>query len=495
MKKKTIVKLALSTIVIAAPAIGVSGVIANDGAASKDEVKLAKKAYGFAKKAEKALAKGDGVQAVILAENAVAIELNNLDYRGLLARAYMKEGRFQSAERTLMDVIELGQSDARTIVSLALTRIAQGKVDSAIALVEANQAKLPASDFGLALALAGEPKRGIAVLTEAIRSDNSTARTRQNLALAYALDGQWRNSQTMAVQDMPKDLADQRLVEWAQYARPGAFQTRIAGLLGVSPKEDMGQPVRLALNVVAGEVNVAAASQAPAAMAEAPVQPMAELAAVGPAPVETAVEQNTPFFAEPAVKVAVADQVSVPVNKSNITYVSKPVYSVTFAANKSAPLIKAPTGPAKSSGPVRVAEKASAKPVKLAMADTSEAAPRTVSGTHIVQLGAYYSAESAQKAWTQLKGKHDVLDGLSSASSVAVVNGKRYVRLAASGFGDFASANAACGKIKANGGDCVVKNVGGNGAVRLAAAKPKAKSMKVVSIASKTRFVRQIASR
>ena len=180
MKKKTIVKLALSTIVIAAPAIGVSGVIANDGAASKDEVKLAKKAYGFAKKAEKALAKGDGVQAVILAENAVAIVLNNLDYRGLLARAYMKEGRFQSAERTLMDVIELGQSDARTIVSLALTRIAQGKVDSAIALVEANQAKLPASDFGLALALAGEPKRGIAVLTEAIRSDNSTARTRQN---------------------------------------------------------------------------------------------------------------------------------------------------------------------------------------------------------------------------------------------------------------------------------------------------------------------------
>ncbi len=194
------------------------------------------------------------------------------------------------------------------------------------------------------------------------------------------------------------------------------------------------------------------------------------------------------------MKVAVADQISVPVNKSGITYVSKPVYSVNFASSNSAPLIKAPTGPAKASSPVRVAEKVSPQPVKMALADTNESAPRKVSGTHIVQLGAYNSAEGAQKAWTQLKGKHSVLDGLSSASSVAVVNGKRYVRLAAAGFSDFASANAACGKIKAKGGDCVVKNIGGEAPVRMAAAKPKAKPVKV-AIASKTRFVRQIASR
>ncbi len=495
MKTKTIAKLALSTLVVAGPGIGMSGVIAKDGAASKEEMAKAKKAFSSAQKAEKLLAKGDSAQAVLFAESAVGVELTNLEYRGLLARAYMKEGRFTSAERTLMDVMELGQVDARTIISLALTRIAQGKVDSAIALVEANQAKLPASDFGLALALAGEPKRGIAVLTEAIRADNATARTRQNLALAYAMDGQWRNSQVMAVQDMPKDMADQRLVEWAQYARPGAFQTRIAGLLGVSPKDDMGQPVRLALNVVAGEVNVAAAEQTPVSVAAAPAPSFNELSAVGPAPVEVAANSVVvPVIEAPVVQVAA---VSVPVRSvGNISYVSNPVYSVDFSGKKSVPLIKAQSGPAKTAtGPVRVAAKSAPKPVKLALADTEPTVQRKVSGSHIVQLGAYASAEGAQKAWSDFNRKFGVLSSYSSASSTAVVNGKRYVRLAASGFANAAAANAVCAQIKAKGGDCIVKNIGGEAPVRMAAAKPKAKPVKVVSIASKSRFVRQIASR
>ena len=35
--------------------------------------------------------------------------------------------------------------------------------------------------------------------------------------------------------------------QWAAFARPGAGATQVAGLLGVSPAEDPGQPVRLAL--------------------------------------------------------------------------------------------------------------------------------------------------------------------------------------------------------------------------------------------------------
>ncbi len=493
MNTKIIVKLALSTMVVAVPAIGVSGVVAKDGAVSKEEQKLAKQALASAKKAEKLLAEGNAKQALPFAEAAVAIDLYNLEYRGLLARTYMKEGRFQSAERTLMDVMELGKSDARTLVSLALARIAQGKVDSAIALVDANQSILPTSDYGLALALAGETKRGIAILIESIRSDTATSRTRQNLALAYALDGRWRDSQVMAMQDMPKDMVDKRIVEWAQFARPGAYQARIAGLLGVTPQDDQGQPLRLALNVVAGEVNVAAAQQAPVAVASA--QSMGELSAIGPAPVDVAVDNSAaPSFETPVVKVASAPTAG----SSNIIYVSNPVYAVDFAIKASAPLIKAQSGPSKTTNPVRVAAKpaakASAKPVKLALADTQQADQRKVNGTHIVQLGAYSSAESAQKAWADFNRKFAVLGGFTSASSSAVVNGKRFIRLAASGFGNLASANAVCAQIKAKGGDCMVKSIGGAAPVRMAAAKPKAKPVKV-AIATKSRFVRQTASR
>ena len=82
-----------------------------------------------------------------------------------------------------MDVMELGQIDPRTVVSLALARIAQGNVDSAISLVEANRSIVPASDYGLTLALAGQSGRAVEVLSDAIRADNASARTRQNLAL------------------------------------------------------------------------------------------------------------------------------------------------------------------------------------------------------------------------------------------------------------------------------------------------------------------------
>lgn len=450
MNKKIIVKLALSSIAVAAPVIGLSGVVAQGGAASKDQQAQAKKAFGWAKKAEKLLAKGKSADAVNFAEMAVAADMKNVDYRALLARVYMKEGRFHSAERTLMDVTELGQGDARTIVSLALSRIGQGKVDSAISLVDANQGILPASDYGLALALAGDTKRGISVLVDAIRTNNATARTRQNLALAYALDGRWRDAQVMALEDMPQHMVDQNIIEWAQFARPGAYTARIAGLLRVEAKEDAGQPVRLALNVVAGEINVAAA-ELPAAQeapslrsAVASIDPTVELAAIGPAPVD-------------APPVEVEYKTSAPV----------------AVAAVEAPLIKAQDGPAKQAQAAPAVAKP--KPVKMALADTAQSAPRKVSGTHLIQLGAFSNTANAQSAWQQLSRKFGMLQSFSSASSTTVVNGKQLVRLAAMGFGNAGSANAVCNQIKSRGGDCVVKSVGGAAPVRMAAASPKKK--------------------
>lgn len=447
MNRKTILKLALSAAVVATPGIGLMEVGASAASSPKSAEAQAKKAFGWAQKAEKFYAKGKVDKALTYAEAAVGADFRNHEYRALLARIYMKQGRFVAAERTLMDVMELGQTDPRTVVSLALARTAQGKTESAIALVDANRAILPASDYGLALALAGDNKRAVDVLIDAIRSDNATARTRQNLALAYALDGRWREAQVMAVQDMPKTMADKRIVEWAQYARPGAYEVRVAGLLGVTPQADSGQPVRLALNAAASETQMAAV-EAPVEMAVAAVEaaPVEELAAVGPAPVEIAP------VVEQAVAVAVA---AMPV-------VAAPV--------EEAPLIKAPEAPAKA-------------PVKLALADTTPAVSKSVSGTHLVQLGAFSSNANAQAAWGQFVKKHSVLQGFDSAKSTVTVNGKTLVRLAASGFGNKASANAACQAIKAKGGDCIVKSVGGEAPVRMAAVKPTSK--KPVRVASR----------
>lgn len=435
MNSKFVVKLALSTAFVAVPSV--IGTTAGFGSTDKVSAKKAgpEKAYAWAKKAEQAISKGKTDRALTFAELAVEADMQNRDYRGLLARIYMSQGRFVAAERTLMDVMELGQVDPRTVISLSLARIAQGNVDSAISLVEANRSIVPVSDYALTLALAGRAGDAIVILTDAIRTDNATARTRQNLALAYALDGRWREARVMASQDMAQTQVNERIAEWAQFARPEAYTMRVAGLLKVRPNMgDTGQPVRLALNSVA-PVGLAQAEIPAAPMEFAAPAPAVELAAVGPAPVADSVG----FAAvETEVKIAEAAPVA-------------PAFE--------APLIKAAVGPAKTS---------SAAPVKLALADVPASKPSAVSGTHLVQLGAFSSAANAQAAWNKLSKRYGVLNGFESASSTVTVNGKKLIRLAASGFGNASTAYAACQQIKSQGGVCLVRNSGGGAPVRMA---------------------------
>ena len=98
-----------------------------------------------------------------------------------------------------MDVVELGQADPRTIVSLALASTAQGNVEFGNFAGRCQPRDFACKRLWPALALAGDQKRAVDVLVDAIRTNNATARTRQNLALAYALDNRWREAQVMAV--------------------------------------------------------------------------------------------------------------------------------------------------------------------------------------------------------------------------------------------------------------------------------------------------------
>lgn len=444
MNSNFIIKLALTAAFVAVPNAGniTLGVTSTHKASPASA--SSKKAHSWARKAEKAAAKGQYEKALTFSELAVEADPLNRDYRGQLANIYMAQGRFQSAERTYMDVMDLGQVDPRTVISLALTRIAQGKVDAAVNLVEAHRSIIPASDYGLTLALAGKSAEAVEILSQAIRDSNATARTRQNLALAFALSGRWREARIMAVQDMPQDRVNERITEWAHYARPGAYETRVAGLLKVTPQADSGQPVRLAL---ANSGVGLAGTALPQAEKIADAAPLDELAAVGPAPTsllsgfDAAAEKDVSFADQPQVQTI--QQIDVP------------------ASAPQAPLIKAPEGPVKS------AEKA---PAKLALATEEPKAPvsRAISGGFLVQIGAFSTSANAKKAWEQLTNRHSVLAGFSSASSTVKVNGKTLIRLAASGFESKKAATDACNAIRAKGGVCIVRGAGTSAPVRLA---------------------------
>jgi Flp pilus assembly protein TadD len=253
--------------------------------------------------------------AVAQAELAVTLSPRSAEHRALLGQAYMKAGRFASAEQSFRDAITLGPAPGRTMLNLALAEIALGRKEAAQSTLAQARGAVADADYGLALALAGDTKGAVAVLEGAARAQGAGPKTRQNLALAYALDGRWREAQTVAAQDVPADELPARLAKWAQFAKPAQPNEQVASLLGVTPAADPGLPTRLALAPAAPEpVALAAAGPqvlpapvevpAPAAVAEArptpasPAKPVMLVAAPKPKPAAPAVSGKGRFVVQ-----------------------------------------------------------------------------------------------------------------------------------------------------------------------------------------------------
>ncbi len=455
MKRDMILKLAASTMVISATLTGCGPFGGGSVASSSSKPATVKDGAKYAKKAEKALSKGQVENAIIYAERSVAGVGNDPETRALLGQSYMAAGRFYSAERSFLDAMELGKNDARTILSLSLSQLAQGKANKAKQLVEANRQFIPTADYGLALALTGDSKAAINVLENAIRSNSVSGRTRQNLGLAYALDGRWKEAKLMAMQDMSPATVDNRIMQWAQMARPGAYEVRVASLLNVKPiANDPGQPVGLALNAAPSMPAVASPAE-DYSREVASFDRDTPLPAVGPAPVA---ESEVDFMAkENNVKVTkVAIPASKPAAKASAAKPAPEAPKKTFiveASDVPAPAVKA--APAKTAAVQAIS---AVKPVMQKIAFTPRARSIT-SDKHLVQLGVFSSPENVKRAWGILSAQNTDLASFQYASSAIERNGKTLYRLAAMGFGNEVSAKDMCAGIKAKGGSCIVRNV------------------------------------
>ena len=446
MKASIIVRLATSGAMFALTTVGCSTVTPGQLSAASDAPRPAKSAVKAQAKAQKALARGRHDDAIGYAEAAVLTDPDNADLRSLLGQAYLAAGRFESAGASFREAMTLGQSDARSVIGLVLADTAQGDVGAARQALETNRGILPVADYGLALALAGDTTHAVEVLTDAIRSNAANAKTRQNLALAYALDGRWREARIMASQDMSTDQVEARIASWAQMARPGAYQTRVATLLGVSPVIDAGRPVGLALDF---------SNQPQAEMVASVELPPSDapLPATGPAPSEG----GNRIFAAQEDNISVVPRAPAPAPSQRVA--GRPPKAAA------APVIKAPAQPVKAA-PAAV-KLASAAPTPGAAAKLSGGPNLT--GTHLVQLGAFSSPEGAAKAWAIYQRRYPMLKRYGSASGRITVKGRTLYRLAAMGFDDAASATAMCSSLRSEGGKCIVRNMRGGGSVQYAA--------------------------
>lgn len=466
MNRKVLMNLAVSGFVLSV-ATGCSGMskMANAAPSSEPVPASASKA---ADKARNALEEGKVSKAVSLAETAVAASPRDAGFRALLGQAYLSDGRFASASTALGEAMDLGAKDSNTIIALTLSYIAQGKNAEASDLLKRNFDVVPASDLGLALALSGDTNSAIYVLTEAARAPGADARTRQNLALAFALDGRWAQARLVASQDLSLAKIEARMAEWSKLADQPNPQLRVASLLGTKAQDDAGMPVRLAL---------ANFPESQMAAADAPV----ELASADPAPVE-AYAPPPPAEEKPAAVLASAEPaairtVELPMPKRDENGVVPVTELPQPQAAKPAETIMADAKPYRAAPRVAGARAETVRPVqKQALDLATRVLPKAMAFDSkkptgwAVQLGAYDSLGIAKEKWGVLKKKSNMLANYPASSHAATVNGRNFYRLTVNGLATRADASKLCGELKAKGQTCFIRQMGGSESIQWASA-------------------------
>ena len=418
--------------------------------------------------ARQAIQRGELAGALDMMERAVELSPRDAGYRLLLADIYLKSGRFEAAAATFADVLELDPNNSRAALAFSLSQIALGRPQVALGQLESLHGRASAADLGLAYALAGLPERAIELLEPEARSLGATPRIRQNLALSYALAGDWQRARSVAAQDVSPAELGARMEQWASMANPSGETNRVAQLLGVTPVADPGQPVRLALT--------------PAA--PAPVQVPAEPVAVAEAAPEIAPPEPQTFEPVQFAQAAIADQpvapmfpVALPASEvapepaqeaataSESEPQALPVETAVHYAAAAQSLLR----PEPAALPV-VSETRAPAPVFERPRPRPEAATtrRVGNGRFVVQLGAYSTERNAERGWISAERRFGLADETPGTATFGH-NGRTLHRVSVVGFTTHADASRMCRSVRARGGACFVRGNAGDAPVRWAA--------------------------
>ena len=432
---------ALSVIALATTLGGCAGL---GGKSARSSVIQDTSKVGLAMRAQLAMAGKDYPAAVNYAEQAAEHSPKSAEMRALLGNVYFAAGRFASAEGAYRDSLSLQAQQPQVVLRLALVQIAQGRKDDAVNFLNAARASLDASDYGLALALAGRTGEAVAVLQDRARQVDADSQVRQNLALALALAGDWTNARIIASQDLAPDAVDARIQQWMTFVQPTSASSQVAALVGVTPAaSDPGQPVRLALNAPVAAPAVAVAEAAPVA------PPAYDVAALQPAEVSG---------------IAVAD--AAPIPTTNVIPGSVPVASAAapeaYVALKPA-FIRAAAVQSK-----KPLDRAAGKLAARKLVQKASASRATGNSAAVVQLGAYGSPERVSQAWDSVAKRYTALRAYTPMSArFASTQGTVY-RLSVKGFSSVREAQGLCAALKKAGGKCFVRGVAGDAPVQMA---------------------------
>lgn len=427
MTRHKLIGLALSTALASGALTACSGSVAPDARVSAD-------------KASQALTRGKVDAAIRHAEAAVLAQPRSAEYRSALGAAYLEAGRFQSAETSFAEAMQLGDAAPRIVVSRALAQIAMGQSEAAYNLLHQHAQAIDPADLGLAFALSGDAERGVKLLLSEMHGGHNTPKVRQNLAYAFALKGDWHLARQLVSEDVQPDKVGERLGQWAVAASPGGHTLRVANILNVAIAREDHRPAQLALANFPDTPMLAAeaATQLPV-----DAEPSIAVARVANAGLDAAGElPPIGRAAEPASAYAAPSFAAAPRPPERT--------SGTIAAAVTTPPVRVAAAPAAVPAPARAVP---ARPATAA-AVRSAALQQFEPGNHLVQLGSYTSEAGARAAWPVFQARFPALKDQSPVITRAQVNGRVYYRVAAGNLAE-RSAQSLCAMAKAKGQGCI----------------------------------------
>jgi Flp pilus assembly protein TadD len=384
-------------------------------------------------------------------EKARGIDANNTLVLRNLGRAYVAQGEAKKAQDVYLAALAIDSSDARILNGLGIAYDLDGDHATAQSHFRAGVTLAPndldlRNNLAYSLISTHDYDKAIALLEPVYLAGQGGARLRQNLALAYGLNGRDTEARAVAAEDLSPVEVDRNMAIYRQLRDGGA------------PREDlltMGRP-----SFTRGGLD-----NKPAAPAAEPPAPQAQ-------PVVTEPVVMPPVVAEPVVAepVPVSGPTEVTLSPASATPVIESKPEVVAEAPREAPPVKAPPEekPPVADKPVDLVASAptaatqveampTAAPTATPSLATDLPAPASTIGLggSKVYLGQYDNESAAREAWIAVWTNNSTVLG-SLVASIEPSNGK--TALFAVGSGSAQQASDICTQLRSSGVSCGVSN-------------------------------------
>jgi len=133
---------------------------------------------------------------------------SNGDVWYMMGKTHLAGGNFGKALASFNFAASQSGGNAKIRSGQAIALAALGRTSDAVAAFQTNTDRLTLSNKALVLAASGRARAAIMLLESVMRQGKGTSRDRQNLAMAYLLDGQSSEAYRLARLDLDPDTID-----------------------------------------------------------------------------------------------------------------------------------------------------------------------------------------------------------------------------------------------------------------------------------------------